>query len=132
MEKVRQSPQISGGAIWNDDEVEVYLDCNNDKKSFFQIIVNAKGEKMELKDGAACKLGTKAMATFSKGNGWTVEMAIPYAKLNIPAPVKGTQWRFNICRYRPKGKGFEAELITWAPLEKRFNEPKNFGKVLFK
>jgi hypothetical protein len=59
-------------------------------------------------------------------------MAIPYAKLNIPAPVKGTQWRFNICRYRPKGKGFEAELITWAPLEKRFNEPKNFGKVLFK
>ena len=40
-EPARPKPLIVGGAIWDDDEIEVWIDINGDGKTYKQVIINA-------------------------------------------------------------------------------------------
>ena len=61
-------------------------------------------------------------------DGWTVELAIPLSAFYMTrnADWKG-EWLMNVARTLPARP--ECELATWAPLERVFNEPKNFAKM---
>ena len=57
---------------------------------------------------------------------------IPYKGLAVKPPKPGDVWRINIARQRLPTERTGHELITWAPLEKAFFEPENFGSLRFK
>jgi hypothetical protein len=128
-ENKRVRPITGGSGIWRDDEVEIWLNTNGDGKSFRQIIINAAGEKLELNQDGPAKTGADVAAHIDSGR-WVVEAAIPFKGLGV-APKPGDKWHINICRHRPADGNTPEELNTWAPLEKGFNEPQNFGVLQF-
>ena len=130
-ETERQKPITGRGSIWSDDEIEIFIDANRDRKTYRQIIVNARGEVMELCENGTTHVGVKAGAYIEAGRRWMVEVAIPFTGLGVKAPEPGDIWRMNLCRHRPPGAGFGDEYITWAPAQKGFRELENFGKLIF-
>ena len=133
MEPSRATPRIGGGAIWDDDEVEVWIDTNGDGKTYRQVIVNAANEKMEFWESGRNRIGAKTAVYVDKGTSWSVEMTIPFAGLGVKPPKPGDKWRLSLCRYRPPGRGFSKEQIVWAPLQAGgFRDLKNFGTLIFK
>ena len=64
-----------------------------------------------------------------------VEMTILFKGLGVKPPKPGDKWRISLCRFRPEGKGFNVELIVWAPLKHGGFSSKdlpNFGTLIFK
>ena len=129
----RPKPLIQGGAVWDDDEVEVWIDANGDGKTFKQVIVNAANEMVEYSHSGRTPIGARSAVYVAEGNTWMVEMTIPFAGLGVDPPKPGESWRISLCRYRPPGKGFNSEMIVWAALQKGgFNDLENFGTMTFK
>ena len=128
----RDKPLVRGGAIWDDDEVEVWVDINGDGETYKQVIVNAGGEMMELSEGGTETIGSDAVVYVNEGSSWMVEMRIPFEGLGVKPPKRGDTWRLSLCRYRPPGDDFNSELIVWAPLQKGgFRDLANFGTLVF-
>ncbi len=66
-----------------------------------------------------------------KDKEWRVEVAIPFADLNLDPPAKGDTWRGNFYRYN-RTTGQKPELVSWSPtLTRTFHEPKRFGFIEF-
>jgi hypothetical protein len=133
-EPKRTKPLAGKGDIWRDDEIEIYLDPENGRKAYKQVIINAGGETLELaRPGSTITVGTRAKASLEPGVSWTIEAAIPFRGLG-KVPVPGESWGLNLCRYRPEGAGFPLELITWAPTESGFggDEVAKFGTLTFR
>ena len=110
-----------GGAVWQDDCVEVFVDSRYDRANFRQIVVNCLGKqswnatddsKWRAKSVAAAKRGDKA---------WTAELRIPLADLGLV----GTTFGFNVCRERRPMESLE--LSCWAPTGGSFGRPERFG-----
>ena len=120
------------GAIWHDDEVEIFIDANGDGKTYAQILVNGAGKKAEFLDQNATPIGTRVAAHVTEGKCWELELMIPYKGLCVKPPKPGDVWRINIVRQRLPTKQSGHQLITWAPLEKSFFEIQNFGPLKFK
>ena len=132
-EPARRKPLILGGPPWSDDEVEVWIDANNDRKTFRQVIINAANNKLEYGEAGQTPIGAASAVYVEKNGTWLVEVVIPFKGLGVKPPKPGEQWRLSLCRHRPPGKDFNAELIVWAPLKKGgFNDLENFGTMIFK
>jgi hypothetical protein len=132
-ETERRKPLIIGGPPWDDDEVEVWLDADNDRKTFRQVILNAANGRMEYWESGPGPIGATTAVHVEEGDSWTVEMAIPFAGLGVKAPQPGDSWRLSLCRGRPPGKTIPThELLVWAPLRNGFNDLENFGSATFR
>ena len=133
LEPDRKKPFIIGGAPWNDDVVEVWIDANKDRKTYRQVILNAINEKLEYGEAGRTNIGAKAATHIVENYGWSVEMRIPFKGLGVKPPKKGDTWRISLCRGRPPGKKIPShELIVWAPLRNGgFRDLENFGTVIF-
>lgn len=120
-EKIRSLPRkrddINYPYFWEDDAAEIFIVPNaEDPKSFFQISVNAKGNTLvDRKSGNEVIPGHdfdwNSAVRFKTGTvkkGWTLEMAIPLAELNL----KGDP-RMNFCRDRQASGVIERS--SWAP-----------------
>lgn len=133
-ETKRKKPIFGSGDLWLNDEVEVYLDTENQKSNYISFLLSSGGSQLSF-NRTGKKLGVNAdfKTTIDEGKGWTVEAAIPFKSLG-KAPHSGETWALNLCRYRPEGAGFPVEPITWAPTGLGFggNDIKNFGSLIFK
>ena len=129
-ENQREKPLTGTGAIWHDDEVEIWMDTNRDGKTYKQLIINAAGDKLEMNQDGPTKIGAQAAAKIEDGR-WIVEVAIPFKALGIETPKPGDIWKFNFVRQRPGGGNIATELTTWSPLDKAFNELQNFATLTF-
>jgi hypothetical protein len=130
-EPVRRKPLIKNGAIWGDDEVEVWIDANGDGKTYRQIIVNGAGAKLEMGEDGTIEIGVRAAVHVREGHAWSAELAIPFAGLGV-TPKPGATWRLNVARHRPAGNGFPTELLVWGPLSRGFKELPQFPTVTFR
>ena len=131
-EKNRKSPKISGGGIWGDDCIEVWIDADGDGKSYHQILVNGTNQTLTLTEAGQNPIPIESAVRMQPGKGWCVEIAIPFRSLGVKPPKKGERWRFNLCRTRPGGDGISStELSSWAPLKKGYNELDAFGSLIF-
>ncbi|MDA0841354.1 MAG: hypothetical protein O2857_26620, partial [Planctomycetota bacterium] len=130
-ESGRNEPFITGGPVYQDDAIEIWIDANGDGQTFHQLIVNATGKSQGFGPAGMIDLPAQCFAHAEAGKQWTLEVAIPYTSLGIAAPKTGEKWRFNLCRNRPKGDNFDRELITWNPLQTRFKELDLFGTIIF-
>ena len=107
--------------IFNDNDLEVFIDANNDGEQYFEIEINAYNTIMDLfmnkpyKKGGTYEMqwNTDGMTSAIKLNGtlnknsvvdkgWTIEMAIPFNSLKregrISHPTTGSIWRINFSR----------------------------------
>lgn len=93
------------GNIWTNDSVELFLDVEGAKTSYYQMVVNADGFTYIAARGArqsgpvrlVCKAGR-----WEQGGtrGWSAELVVPLAELGVAPPPAGTQWPFHCCRNR--------------------------------
>ena len=133
-ERDRQKPFILGGPPWDDDVVEVWIDANNDGKTYRQVILNAVNDKLEYGQAGPTPIGATTATHVVEGDSWMVEMTIPFAGLGVKPPKPGDKWRLSLCRARPPRKNNpKHELIVWASLKQGgFKDLKNFGTLIFK
>jgi hypothetical protein len=62
---------------------------------------------------------------------WQVEVVIPFADLEQPAPKPGDTWRANFYRFN-RGKDKPDEQLSWSPTRLRgFHQPSRFGFLEF-
>jgi len=112
------------GPVYVDDCVEVFSAPGPDPSSYYHFLVNARGT---LRDelGRDERWNSRATAAAElTDTGWTAEIAVPLADLDLTAFV-GSEWYVNFCREeRP-----HAELSSWSPCQASFHEPGAFGKL---
>lgn len=128
----RRSPKISGGGIWGDDCIEVWIDADGDGKDYHQILINGANQVLTLTEAGETSIPLHSAVRMQPGKGWCVELAIPFRSLGVKQPKPGERWRFNLCRTRPGGDGIPTtEYSSWAPLKKGYRELDTFGSVVF-
>ncbi|MFH1568069.1 MAG: glycoside hydrolase domain-containing protein [Gemmatimonadota bacterium] len=68
-------------------------------------------------------------ATAARPGGWTAEVVIPYAALDLAAPPPaGEVWRANFCQ--DSSAGFSS-AVTWSFTAGNFSDPAGFGELAF-
>jgi len=112
----------SDGPTYLDDCVEVFVAPGPEPSRYYHFVVNAAGVlRDELAQDADWDSGATAAAARTD-DGWSAEIAVPLADLEIGADA-GDEWRLNLCREeRPHG-----EVSSWAPCQDGFHEPDRFG-----
>lgn len=132
------------GPLWEEEVLEVFLDPVGDALNYFEIEVNPLGAVVDLvcrknrsgytKDFAWDCAGLRT-AVRTTAQGWSAELAIPFASLIAEPPRAGSVWRANFCRIdRPNhlAASPERELTSWSPTHLRlFHVPERFGRIEF-
>lgn len=122
--------------IFGDDNVELFLDTNCDRATYFHFAINSAAAHYQ----ASCDLTDGSLMRREDWNprwkvrarvgprGWSAEMRVPFASLGVAAPAAGTVWGVNFCRsWRRVDPG---EFSTWSGAV-AFNRPKEFGHAVF-
>ena len=121
--------------MWNDNNVEIFLDSGGERKGFYQIMVNSKGA---LTDQYCTALGSNTQGDLSWNSGaqiktetvpsgWKAVIRIPLKSFGEPLNPKGVVANFT--RNRVLGNG--QQYYTWSPfLRLRFHELENFGTLV--
>ncbi len=129
--------------LYEEEVVEVFLDPIGDLQSYFEIELNPLGTVLDLvlrKNRSGYKgdiaWNCEGLRTLVRkhADGWTAEMAIPFASVTNAPPVIGSRWRANFYRIdRPTRDGsVPRELTAWSPpLRPNFHTPEKFGIVEF-
>jgi cyclophilin family peptidyl-prolyl cis-trans isomerase len=137
-EPTPQDMRIQGetrdSAVWEGDSVDMFLAPGPKPVPYFHLILNPKNVQWDAQCTDAENNtqdvsfnATWQSATNISDKGWTAEVAIPWASLNLPAPTPGTQMLANLCRQRiPK-----SETTSWSQCIGGFVEPDSFGTLTF-
>ncbi|MDD5596297.1 MAG: sugar-binding protein [Victivallaceae bacterium] len=118
-------------SVWEDDCIEIFLDVNNDKKSYYHFICNSKGVQADEynpgRQGKNLAWNGKWQSAAKTGkNFWCAEIAIPFKTLRLnEAPVRGTCWGVSLNRCETQTKEFSG----WP--DGSFHNPKKFGNIIF-
>ncbi|MBU0608409.1 MAG: hypothetical protein KKI08_11025 [Armatimonadetes bacterium] len=118
------------GPLWQDDSVELFLDTNLDRHTYYQIIVNARGVFFDQDTGAPGLAGAKwngpiTAAARVTPDGWTAEVKLQFVGLRL-AEAAGSQWGANFARSSFRGS---RSLYTWVKVGANFGEPARFGTL---
>jgi hypothetical protein len=119
-----------GGKIWEDDEVEFFMDPTGGRGfPYYQIIVNWKGvtwdgvvrERMDsdVSWEPDCQLRVGVQK-----EGWTVELALPWTCFDR-TETSAAEWNFNFVHVRTIG-----ETLYWGPVfGETSHTPALFGRL---
>jgi len=119
------------GRLWEDDSVELFLDTNQDLRTYYQIIVNSRGVVFDQDKGAPDLPGPKwdgpvtAAARVRPGQ-WTAEVKLEFTGLRL-AEAEGRVWGANFARSSFRGG---RSLYVWSPVKRNFGEPQHFGRLV--
>ena len=115
------------GKILEDDSIEIALDANNDKKTFYHFAINPNGVLYDARQTNATWNSTAKVATSREDKAWTIEMAIPLKELGAD-PATNKTWGFQMARHRPRLG--EKKSYQWSPTFWYSNTmPNFFGRV---
>lgn len=114
--------------VWRDDCVELFLDTNLDRTSYYHVIVNSIGTVYDetVPGGPAWNADLQVAARVGEDE-WTVELAIPWSDLG-GAPESGATWGVNVGRERYAGA---TDLSAWSSTYGTFLVPDRFGTLRF-
>ena len=117
--------------IWRDDAVELFLDTKGDRKSYYQIAVNAKGAIYDLDTGlvgvpSESWNGPINAATRIYKNRWAAEVKIAYVGLRL-AETEGKAWTANFCRTSRHGGNQTG--YSWGDAEGTYGDVKKFRDI---
>jgi len=134
--------------IYTQEAVEIFIDADGDGRTYNELEVSPNNtlfdayfperrNGMDLSWDSGTKSAVKFKGTINnpsdRDQGWTVEMAIPIAKLakvpHVP-PKKGDSWRFNL--YRLDVDQGRQEGMAFSPLfVGDFHNLPRFGRLNF-
>ena len=126
--QMRISATEHDGRVWEDDSVEIFIDTNYDRKSFFQIIINPRGVTYDGKSDGPWDGDFESAATVTD-KAWLLEAAISWNTLGLDGPpAPGSKMGLNLVRNRSQAQG---EITQWAPTRQGNWKPELFGTVEF-
>lgn len=107
-------------AEWKDDSVEVHLGVGENPKITYQFVVNADNAVFDAtNEGSNCDKKWNAEwehGATKRGDGWDMEMAIPWKAIGLDAPTAEQVLRINIgFNYHVQGAG-DVENSSWGPV----------------
>ena len=127
MDMLKSSVDKRDGAVWKDDVIEVFLDTNRDRKSYYHFAVNTAAVVYDA-------LGTEnshntdiKAAAFKESNYWNVELAIPWADIKVSPPLSGTKMGFLLARTRHTEHVFQ--VLQYPPVNGGNHRKEFFGNL---
>ena len=120
--------------VWQGDVFEVFVAPSGGDGGFYQFLVNADGVGLALahRGDTGVDAGWRPVwqrAGTRDEEGWSVEMTIPWASLDVASiPQPGDMWLVDFFRERYTG---EQENSAWAPTGGIFAQPHLFGRLVF-
>ena len=133
-----QEPNLAGlvtkvsshdGPVCEDDSVEIFIDTNLDRKTYYQFVFNAKGVAYDGSGMSGKWNGQHNAKTSRTMDAWTLEIAIPWQTIGVKAPKPGTKVGLQIVRTRVQSP---RELTQWSPTFAGNHVPTQFGTMIFK
>jgi hypothetical protein len=126
---LKTAATVRDGAVWEDDAVEIFLQPDPARDTYFQFVGNSAGVFFDSRGlGGQAWNGDWTYKTAIESGVWTGEISIPFAALGMKPPADGTTLGFNICRDQQTPA---KRLSCWAPVTGSFHDPKNFGRLRF-
>ena len=122
------------GAIFGDDNIEIFLDTNRDRASYFHFGVNlaeAKYEGETVKGGKPDRSWDAEWTAkiVPREKGWTAEICLPYSSLGVAAPQDGAKWGIELCRTRRAAHPNEYQSL--APTLGGYHQPDRYADLIF-
>ncbi|MBN1674419.1 MAG: hypothetical protein JXR37_25450 [Kiritimatiellae bacterium] len=131
------------GHIWEDDEVELFLDPALRHVEYYQLIVNSAGNLFDarhtvswVQDPAAAEVAFKTKRDTDKGwsseaklkvavgeDAWVVEIAIPVRAMGVPGVPLGAKWGLEVTSANRR----TGELTNWVPCD--WHDPASYGQI---
>lgn len=120
------------GEVWNDDDVELFIDPTNKRDLYYHVIINSKGvtfdgtqkgegglekdESWNPKYQSAAKVGKES---------WVAEFAFPVSMFNATKEFDST-WAFNVLRGQVGG---DSNYLSPVGEEGGAHQPAKFAKL---
>ncbi len=119
--------------LWQDSCVELFLNPSGDRKTYYQIEVNANGNLTDLKheNGVSdyqWNSGAKAVCRIVRGKRWTAEITVPRKSLGVIAP---TGFPVNFFRWRALNGIQVTPGYHWTPGANRNSDIERWGSISF-
>ena len=109
---VTASVEDRDGNVFLDDSVEIFLDTDLDRMTYYQLVVNAKGVQFDAGPGRDRGWdGVWEAKTFVGDGFWSVEVALPLASFDI-SPTTSVEWGINLCRHCKRLGEYSSTAIT--------------------
>lgn len=112
------------GSVFSDDCVELFLDTNRDRQTYFHFAVNPLGTQSDEEGMDRTWDARWQAAAGREKDRWVVEMRIPFSELKLGEAVPFA-WGINFNR-EEKQLG---ENSSWAFVGRSFHTPAKFGTV---
>ena len=129
IKKLRMKSRKHDGGVYNDDSIELFIDANLDKTTYFQYAINAAGLIYDSRNKDKSWSGPMTSKIGREENAWTLELSIPWETLKILSPVKGSKIGLNIIRNKMHKP---IEHSQWVPTFGKKHTPSLFGVIEFK
>ncbi len=127
MKAIKVQMKARDDAVWRDDCVELFIDTNLDRTSYYHLAINALGTVWDEQRPGSADWNADVQAAGSRSeDAWTIEVAIPLA--DIGGAQAGDRWGLNVARER-QATGSN-ELSAWSPTYGKFLVPERFGELL--
>lgn len=136
MSQIIAAARERDAVIYGDDCVEVFIDANNDLKTYYQFQISSRGtftdRKCEIAEtGQVFKRARwdaegAEWATACYPNHWVAEMKFPLSSLGLKAGA-GLVFGLNLTRAEYPHK----ETSSWASMGTTYHNPKLFGRLWF-
>ena len=132
-DSIIQAVDEHDGTVWLDDSIEIFIDANLDRETFYQIIINTAGVTFDAADNNASWDGPYEFFVDMNPGEWNIEIAIPWKSIGLFGQTdEGSQIGFNLQRSRSRdGLPYKARHMQWAPTNLGSQRPELFGRLEF-
>ena len=126
--------QNRDGAVWSDDEFELFLDMNHDHTTYWQLCLNVENVQCDCcNSGAACDNAEDTDWDTATSQGakedWFAEVKVAFKDLDVrQTPKPDDVWGVNFCGHVKSGID---EWVTWSDIGSSFHTPTGFGNMIF-
>jgi len=124
----RQKYERHDAPVWNNENVQVFLDTRGDRKTYIQFIVDILNQRYDAlgQDSFGYDPAWRS-AVAERADGWSVEIAIPFSALVERAPAVGDAWSANLYRDRHG----QSEISAWRATFGSLDSLARFGALVF-
>ena len=131
IELLKKNQTERDSAVWTDDYIEVFIDSDMDRKTFYQIVANPIGTLFDQNtkgDEGKKWNGDIKVKTHIGEDFWTVEMSIGLKSIGLDKGKHNIG--FNMNRYRMTKPSGGYQDTCWSPLRSwKSATPQMFGTL---
>lgn len=129
MGKVAAKETQHDGTVWLEDGAEIFVGAAS-RETYAHVIVTTANVVLDERNQDAQAWNPKlATAVQKRADGWSVEIALPWAELAQAGVAREPLMTFNLCRSRYTESDPQAHT-AWSPTYGGFHVPERFGLAL--